>query len=430
MKYSFYNVLSPYQHGFALYNTFTEHVILLNRDVVDRFFGSDGAIARIQTEHPALYDQMVASGFFVDDSLNESRRYTDIAKSTGDAEKRDRFRLIVNPTMDCNLRCWYCYEEKECGSVMNRDVIDRICSLIRKIVISPSIRHFSLSFFGGEPLMKFRSVVLPLIHKATEECEARNVSLSIHFTTNAVLFSPSVVDELLSCGLPLSFQVPFDGGEHFHNKTKSDGRISNAYKKTLDNVKYALSRGCSFVIRCNCTCDNVDSFRTLVDDLTCVSDKSLVIFSVQTVWQESNIEEIRRGENELYEYIFSKGFNHHVSSIPTPKCYADTCDSLVVNYNGDVFKCTANNFSSENREGVLASTGEVCFNSKYNERLRVMYETEVCNQCQLFPICDYCTERKLRIIRKSGHFRECSDVLKEEILSRRLLSVMSYYENH
>ena len=430
MKYSFYNVLYPYECDYALYNTFTECVLLLSKDVVDRFFKSDESVYHIQREHPELYNQMVASGFFVDDCLNETDRYADIVKSTNDAEKRTHFRLIVNPTMDCNLRCWYCYEEKECGSVMSRDVIERVASLIRNVAISPSVRYFSLSFFGGEPLMKFRSVVLPLIHKASEECEARNVSLSIHFTTNAVLLSPSVVDELLSCGLLLSFQVPFDGGEHFHNKTKSDGRISNAYKKTLDNVKYALSRGCSFVIRCNCTCDNVDSFRTLVDDLTCVSDKSLVTFSIQTVWQESNIEEIRRGENELYEYIFSKGFNHHVSYIPTPKCYADTCDSLVVNYNGDVFKCTANNFSGENREGVLASTGEVCFNSKYNERLRVMYETEVCNQCQLFPICDYCTERKLRIIRKSGHFRECSDVLKEEILSRRLLSVMSYYENH
>lgn len=186
----------------------------------------------------------------------------------------------------------------------------------------------------------------------------------------------------------MSAQVPFDGNEIYHNEIKSPKYGFNSYRKALDNVLYGVSKGYPFVIRCNCTSRNIDSFSELVDEFSNVSNRDLVVFSVQTVWQEEQTSEIRRKESDLYNYIFSKGFNKHKTFIPLPKCYADNRNSVVVNYDGRIFKCTANEFSPDNSEGLLGEDGQILFNERYAERVHVMYDTPACISCKLFPICN------------------------------------------
>lgn len=430
MKFSHYNFIVPYNNDYLLYNSLSEQMLVISKELHERILSSTGCAEVIHHQHPSLYKALKSGGFIVADSKDEYNDYAKKLMREGHLETCSNFRLTINPTMDCNLRCWYCYEEKERGSVMSRDVMQNTFDLIHRITSNKALEHLSLSFFGGEPLMKYRQVILPIIKRCKYECQTCNVDLSIHFTTNAVLLSRSMTDELIQYHIPLSFQVPFDGDEAHHNQTKyAANGTCNSYKTSLKNVKYALSQGCTFVIRLNCTRDNIRSFKTLVDEFSSVEDKDRVIFSVQTIWQETDLKFIRDQKKTLYDYIFSRGFNHHSSSIPPTKCYADSQNSLVINYNGNVYKCTAINFTEANREGVLGPCGQVTLNDKYTERLNAIYGDEVCNECKLFPICDICTQHKLRMKAQTGSFSECSIPCKEEILTRRLSSLISYYEN-
>ena len=55
-------------------------------------------------------------------------------------------------------------------------------------------------------------------------------------------------------------------------------------------------------------------------------------------------------------------FHRHV-------CYADCENSIVVNYNGDLYKCTAREFSPETREGLLTPDGKVEWNERFAKRM-------------------------------------------------------------
>ncbi|MCM1028792.1 MAG: hypothetical protein NC342_00290 [Pseudoflavonifractor sp.] len=84
----------------------------------------------------------------VSDDRNESAELIEIFKQ----QERDPsyFGIIVNPTLDCNLRCWYCYENHSHGSMMGSDIIVAVKRLIDRKLQSDRLKHLSVSFFGGD----------------------------------------------------------------------------------------------------------------------------------------------------------------------------------------------------------------------------------------------------------------------------------------
>ena len=85
------------------------------------------------------------------------------------------FHLMINPTLDCNLHCWYCYEKHVKGSSISTDIMNGILGLISKNCIGQrNIKKLILSFFGGEPLLEFDSVRKIILH-SSECCEKKNI---------------------------------------------------------------------------------------------------------------------------------------------------------------------------------------------------------------------------------------------------------------
>ncbi len=68
-------------------------------------------------------------------------------------------------------------------------------------------------------------------------------------------------------------------------------------------------------------------------------------------------------------------------------CYADCMNSAVINYNGDVYKCTARDFNATNRCGVLDSYGIIEW--EYEKLLEHAATTlpSICRDCKLLPRC-------------------------------------------
>lgn len=330
MKYSFYNVIRPYRNDFVLYNAFSENHIFISTELYNLFFNGDISIREIEEKHPSLYRDLCNRGFLVESDVDEPKEFIEKFISEGDVDTCSNYNLIINPTLDCNLRCWYCYESHKKESEISENVMKGINAYVQSLIRKQNIKLFTLSFFGGEPLMKFRKIILPLIKRTSDLCHDNEVSFNVHFTTNAVLLTPTVIDCMCDANIDFSVQVPFDGNEYYHNKTKGSNLKLGSYRRTIDNVLYGISKGIVFVIRCNCTLDNIDSFKELVDEFAEISDKSCIVFSIQIVWQETITQNLRQKEKELYKYIFDKGFNKLSSSIPPAKCYADNSNIMMV----------------------------------------------------------------------------------------------------
>jgi len=69
-------------------------------------------------------------------------------------------------------------------------------------------------------------------------------------------------------------------------------------------------------------------------------------------------------------------------------CYADKYNQATINYNGDVFKCNARDFDTNNREGILNEEGSIIWNKRRDKRMseKIIFNKS-CSECNILPIC-------------------------------------------
>lgn len=101
MKKSIYNTyLHPTENSTVIYNALTDTTIVIPDKII--------CDTNILDLNESLLSKLVTEGFIVDDIVDERDEFI---KSALAIEKNDTsFHLIINPTINCNFHCWYCYE--------------------------------------------------------------------------------------------------------------------------------------------------------------------------------------------------------------------------------------------------------------------------------------------------------------------------------
>lgn len=398
MKFSKYNIF--FDNGdstILLFNTRTLKLIVLVKEIYELIDMYIPNIESLDTIHHSLYLALKKYQFILKDEVDEQ------VQAINTLEKRNNstssFEFIINPTLDCNLRCWYCYEEHLKGSCMSASILKATQKAIVEKLQSKKLKTLQLSFFGGEPLMKFNSIVYPLIEFAKNKCEQYNKKLKVNFTSNGVLLTPKNVDKLFNIGVKCFFQIAFDGDEQKHDQVKKHPNGHGSYQETITNIKYAISRGIHILVRCNYTADNIYSFQQLIKDFSTITyrDKKRLHFDLKKVWQVEENETTQNGVAELYKLMIKYRFVKEAPIISSDinTCYADKENSVVINYDGNIFKCTAQDFKPEASEGFLNENGEIHYNQKYEQRMRSRYSNARCLNCKAFPICTVCSQRRM-----------------------------------
>ena len=392
MKLSRYNYYHNAEGTYLIYNVLAGTYVVLTIETMNLLNTCIENICSLKDKHIELYNTLISNGMLVDKDLDETYHCVEVLRSR--FQNNGVLSLTINPTLNCNVNCWYCYENHK-ASKMSPEIILSIQRLIQNKVKSENISKIHLGFFGGEPLLHFDDCVLPIIEFAYDYSQKRNLDLSISFTTNAILMNTKLIDKLVSFGVPINIQVPFDGNETFHNKVK----ISkvNTYQHTLLNVKYAISKGVDTIVRCNYTNQSVNSFSELIvdlqDDIKLYPDK--INFSFQKIWQIKETPETILSVEKLERMVHDSKGTFYDSSLDISSCYADYNNSFVINYNGDVYQCTARDFTDDTKEGVLNLNGTITYNERYHNRMKSLYDNEICKQCLVWPICNACSQKRL-----------------------------------
>ncbi|WP_245574367.1 radical SAM/SPASM domain-containing protein [Desulfovirgula thermocuniculi] len=112
-------------------------------------------------------------------------------------------------TLDCNLRCLYCYaqggEKKEYMSwEVARQAIDFVAS---------RSKYFKVQFTGGEPLLNW-----PLVEMAVRYIRERRLPAAVQLQTNATLITSSMARKIKALGLALG--VSLDGPPEVNDLTR------------------------------------------------------------------------------------------------------------------------------------------------------------------------------------------------------------------
>lgn len=434
MKYSKYNFIIKDGNKYILYNALSDQIVLLLPAIHALYLEHRNHVDDLKHVHPNLYIYLIKKSAIVEDSLNETEFVVERWKQR--LENSRTFCFTINPTMSCNMNCWYCYETKDKGH-MDEDIIRKLEKCVERVCQNSHYDTISFSFFGGEPLLYFDKVVSPLIQNFKLLCKKYEKGIKLHFTTNGYLINQHIFDEISD--ISTSFQITLDGNSETHNKVKKVKGYPNSYTKIVENIKSCLFHQCHTTVRLNFTQSTISCFSDVVDDFIELAEegKKYLTFNLQRVWQDHDnptSEDLSTKVRCLENKFVKQGFKiNPFSSNSLGYCYADEKNSAVINYDGNVFKCTARNFTPENADGILGERGDISWNDTHAIRKGIIYGNDYCRECSIFPLCHGgCSQFKLEhyeIIDKCQ--RGLTEEGKQKIIENRIKDLMTIYKmNH
>lgn len=379
MKFSHYNnMLEVSSNVNVVYNSFSGHILFVGKDALSDINNIDENVAA----------NMRNAGMLIDDDVDE---ISHLRQHRHNAVYDDRsFLLIINPTLNCNFDCWYCYESHQKESKMTEHTLNNIRIYISQLF--GKYEHVTISFFGGEPMLGYKQVVSPLMKYATEQASKQNKQIEFAFTTNGYLFTDSIINELQKFNIS-HLQITLDGDRHDHDSTRIP-KGGKSFDRIIMNIAKLTAANIDIVLRLNVTGNTIKGAANLPQyfkDLPPDSKKHLKV-SIHQVWQDRDAKiNIHQPILELYEAFHNIGImpsQPNTDRISSP-CYGDSAHSIVINYNGDVYNCTAVDFPNEQRDGYLDDNGTIISEAQSLDIVhKYRQANDICDKCRIISLCN------------------------------------------
>ncbi len=169
--------------------------------------------------------------------------------------------LTIAPTLECNLRCSYCFEQTHPNIRMSDEVEDAIVDFIKQ---HSSVWNLQVTWFGGEPLLYFERIE-SLTKKILSIPTIKNYKADI--VTNGVGFNAEIISKLTELHIDSVF-VTLDGLETTHNARRGEISGLNSYNSIMNNLELlAKVPEITKVIRVNIDATNRDSFCDVFENI-------------------------------------------------------------------------------------------------------------------------------------------------------------------
>lgn len=318
---------------------------------------------------------------------------------------------IVMLTNQCNCRCVYCFEQRR-SECMDFKMAQDTLSFIHR----GATGHAGFTFFGGEPMLEFDSVIVPLV----EWSKTLPLPTRFAMTTNGTLFSKDRLDFLKANDI--SFMLSMDGASSAQNKNRPLANGGNSFDAIEPYIPYILELWPNQSFRETLTEYNV---RTLFEDIRYFSEfgcnNLMIVPDLFRPWADSDIltlfEQVRMYEDYLlssfksgvkplviheYKIAFMQFFilsrNKGLPRRSSPgirasyQCGFGMHGSVSIDPLGDIYGC--HHISPMNRESEYY-LGNI-YDGVDEQRVRHLVErfdrqlvgSSMCKECGLDSICD------------------------------------------
>jgi uncharacterized protein len=393
-KQSRYNIIVPYNSNEVLiYNSLRNSVCLLSTEELsilrellkdtDQFFKL----------YPALFHQMKEDGYIVDVNFDELEyiKFQNKIQVFGNTA----LHITINPTLDCNLSCWYCsteYAKAKHKGYMSQETVEAVKKHIKLQIERNKISALHLDWFGGEPLMYFNEVIKPIASFAKELCIENNIPFTQHATTNSVLMNSSMMIEMNKLGFT-SFQIPIDGNEQHHNSikyTKGGQGTFFTVVKNLNELPIYIPN-IHITLRINYDRKTLFGISDIVPMLSKQAKQHITV-DFQKVWQVKCTEAICKQLSLIKKSFYENGLDSEYWAYRPHmfhRCYSDKLRQYAINYDGRIFKCTAQDYGDDKSIGKLNADGTLSLKEQLISKLfsTEAFENDRCLNCNKLPIC-------------------------------------------
>lgn len=379
MKESRYNYFIPFKDRYIIFNGISERFFEIDQNNLEFYRSFFSNPDDYKTLVPNFYNQLKKDGFIIEENDNEQ---TSLNKKFLKNYKPNQYHLMILPTYQCNLRCWYCVQNHS-DVWISDDITDRIKKRIITQISRSDINSMRLSWFGGEPLLAFDKVV-EITRFAKETTEKHNKDFMCMITTNGTLLTEEKISLLQKLGVK-SYQITIDGCREVHNKTKVLGKNKSAFDLTINNINL-IARHTHCTLRFNYTHENLVP-QKIIQELNSSLDKEVrnnISFSIYKVWQEDTIKVNPADVDKIFEEGKRIGLHSELSRCGM--CYADQKHFDCIFPNGSCDKCDNGDIS--NTKGRITPNGDIFWDKGAKEcHTPVFLMQSECSDCRYLPIC-------------------------------------------
>ncbi|UCD78641.1 MAG: radical SAM protein, partial [Desulfobacterales bacterium] len=333
--------------------------------------------------------------------------------------------LTICPTLNCNFRCTYCYQQHATG-VMTEKIQDEIVSYIENS--HSKVKKLHVTWFGGEPLLG-----LQVIEQLSRRLLAMPVEYNASIITNGSLLYPKTARKLLDLKVGWG-QVTIDGPRDIHNARRPAAGGLPTFDKILTNIA-AIHPGFAISVRVNVDQRNIHTLPRLFDQLDAAGLRGRISLYFAPVAAYTEVcEDIGRHciegkhwsslQTQLHLTALEKGYA--AATLPgarTNVCLADRATDLVVVPSGNVFKCW-NDVTDPSRAIFDFATMR---RNQCMEKVLARwldwgpFNFPECKTCRILPLCmGGCPHDSLK--NERGSCKELKYNLKE--------SILLFYLNH
>lgn len=360
---------------------------------------------------------------------------------------RKMAKIVICPTLSCNLRCVYCFESEEIKSskkVMSVEEIDDIFSHIETILIQKKLQGYEIELFGGEPL-------LPVTYDANERifelARERGKVVSIISNGTHIGYYEKLLRKYRDC--IDNIQITIDGIKAIHDKRRIKIDKSGTFEVIVSGIDKLLEIGIKVGVRINLDRENIDYLKELVTyfeekgwneskyfhaDVAPVVDHTCDQLSTDIMKENEIIKKIQHdfpcySEKGYFKFNLFRVLNHindvlnnkeDKISIPSfHYCEGNRMEFYVFSPDGYVYLCPEAVGSVEARIGEFGKELELYDTISHWENRNIL-TIEKCKTCEIAPFCGGgCPFASLKV-NKDINIPVCDDskeVLKDYIES-------------
>lgn len=389
LKLSFYNIVIPNlsdESYIYVFNSKSGAIIKLESEVWNALRDSNFNSQNVQNNIVELLNQ----GIVVAANKNETQEIM-FEMRAKQYEKREMLSLIVAPTLQCNYKCIYCFEDNVSPKMMGTYEIQKIIEFITKYQRKYSNVHkIFIHWFGGEPLLAYERVIEPLSDLLLNLTRKKNIEYCSKITTNGYLLNEHIFVPLIEKYKITNFQITFDGRcDNYHRMKRPP---IDAYKTTkkniilLSNYKEKVQReDLKIDIRINVDKTNIEDVKLFVQELKqspgYKNNFNFYLGRIRGTCDSFNIEEFEHYQNEFDVFLKKE------PKIFNPKkiwCNQFTLNSFCIGPSGELYKCE-NDFGRNER--IIGDVATGLYYNEYLENYLNQTINEGCKNCKIFPIC-------------------------------------------
>lgn len=213
-----YNFSVPFKEGRLLFSALSGALVLLNGNDADELSSilteCNGTVIDINGIPKELIDDLL-HGEFITSSL--SAQFSKIRRRFREARVETPMVLTVTTTLDCNLGCYYCYQDRSSAQLESSDVKTLVSETRRRLIISKK-RSLHVDWYGGEPLQNQAFIEEASLALQTM-CQEISVVYRASIISNGTLW-PKDVESFITRHVIKQVQISFDGIGAAHDKIR------------------------------------------------------------------------------------------------------------------------------------------------------------------------------------------------------------------